>query len=166
MELYLMQHGKALSEAEDPVRPLSPEGREEIRRSARALAKMGLKFDLILSSTKTRAKETAEIVAEETGYPVEAIKEYAEFKPLGPPEEAIKILKEHQEAQRVFVAGHLPSLAEIASYLLGGEKKVKVHFEFGGLCRLDTDLTPGEAEIVYLLLPSQLALIAEELVKE
>ena len=148
------------------MRPLSPEGREEIRRSARALARMGLKFDLILSSTKTRAKETAEIVAEETGYPVEAIKEYAEFKPLGPPEEAIKILKEHQEAQRVFVAGHLPSLAEIASYLLGGEKKVKVHFEFGGLCRLDTDLTPGEAEIVYLLLPNQLALIAEELVKE
>ncbi len=166
MELYLMQHGKALPESEDPVRPLSPEGREEIRRSAKALAKMGLKFDLILSSTKTRAKETAEIVAEETGYPMEKIKEYAEFKPLGPPEEAIKILKDHAGAQKVFVAGHLPSLAEIASYLLGGEKKVRVHFEFGGLCRIDTDLTPGEGEIVYLLLPEQLALITEEIVEE
>ncbi len=166
MELYLMQHGKALPESEDPVRPLSAEGREEIRKSARAMAKMGLQFDLILSSTKTRARETAEIVAEETGYPVEKIKEYAEFKPLGPPEEAIKILKEHGEAKRVFVAGHLPSMAEIASYLLGGEKKVKIHFEFGGLCRIDTDLSPGEGELIYLLLPGQLALIAEEIVKE
>ncbi len=166
MELYLMQHGKALPESEDPVRPLSPEGREEIKRSAKAIAKMGLGFDLILCSTKTRAKETAEIVAEETGYPLEKIKEYAEFKPLGPPEEAIKILKEYSEAKRVFIAGHLPSLAEIASFLLGGEKKVKVHFEFGGLCRIDTDLTPGEGEIIYLLLPEQLALIAEELIEK
>ncbi len=154
-----MQHGKSLSKTEDPRQPLSPEGREGILKSAKAIAKMGLHFDLILCSTKTRARETAEIVAEVMGYPADQIKEYSEFKPLGPPEEAVKILQGYKDARGVFIAGHLPSLAEIASYLLGGEKKVKVHFEFGCLCRIDTDLIPGNGELVYLLLPSQLALI-------
>ncbi len=160
MELYLMQHGKSLSESEDPRRPLSQEGREDILKSAKAIAKMGINFDLIICSTKVRARETAEIVAKEIGYSLDQIKEYEEFKPLGPPEKAVKILQEYKDVKRVFIAGHLPSLAEIASYLLGGEKKVKVHFEFGCLCRIDTDLVPGEGELIYLLLPNQLALIS------
>ncbi len=160
MELYLMQHGKALSEAEDPARSLSPEGRQEIEASAQAIKKMGLSFDLILSSNKTRARQTAEIVAQIIGYPVENIKEHPEFKPLAPPEEAVKILSQYQSYTRIFVAGHLPSLAEISSYLLGGKNKVKIHFENGGLCRIDTNLNPGESELIYLLLPSQLQLIS------
>ncbi len=158
MELYLMQHGLCLSEAEDPRKPLSPEGRQGIETSAKALAKMGLSFDLILSSDKLRAKETAEIVAKATGYQGE-IKEYKAFKPTAPVEEALKVLKECAQ-ERVLVAGHLPSLAEITSYFLGGEKKVKVRFRNGGLVALETNLEPGEAELLFALTPEQLALIA------
>ncbi len=158
MELYLMQHGLCVSEAEDPRKPLSTEGRRIIESSARALARMGLSFDLIITSDKLRAKETAEIVARETNYRGE-IKEHKEFKPTAPPEEAVEVLRKY-DAQKVFVAGHLPSLAEITSYLLGGEKKVRLRFRNGGLVALETDLTPGEAELLFALTPEQLALIA------
>ncbi len=158
MELYLMQHGLCLSEAEDPRKPLSPEGRKGIETSARALAKMGLSFDLILTSDKLRAKETAEIIAKGVGYQGK-IQEHQALKPLAPPEEALGVLKDYQ-AEKVLIVGHLPSLARIASYLLGGEKGVRIRFKNGGLVALETDLSPGEAELICVLTPEQLALIA------
>ena len=71
MEIYLMQHGPALPKDQDPEEGLNPEGKERIHASGQALKKMGVTFDAILSSPKKRSKQTAAIVAEEAGFPVD-----------------------------------------------------------------------------------------------
>lgn len=41
-EVYLVQHGGARLESEDPARPLTGRGREEVGRVARAARRLGL----------------------------------------------------------------------------------------------------------------------------
>ena len=49
---------------DDALRPLTHDGEKQLAGVARAMKKMGLEFDLILSSPYERAKKTAEIIAE------------------------------------------------------------------------------------------------------
>ena len=64
MELYLVQHGEAKSKTEDPQRPLTKRGRDEVQRVAAFAAKAGLKVSQVRHSGKRRAEETASILAE------------------------------------------------------------------------------------------------------
>jgi len=63
MKLYLMQHGEARPEQEDPARPLTDRGRAEVERVARAAARLDLGIAQVIHSGKLRARQTAEIVA-------------------------------------------------------------------------------------------------------
>jgi phosphohistidine phosphatase SixA len=63
MEIYLMQHGEAYAKDRDPERSLTPNGEDQIHSSGKALRKLGVDVDLIVSSPKKRARQTAEIVA-------------------------------------------------------------------------------------------------------
>ena len=47
----------------DAERPLTPKGKRQLRRSAKAMQALELSFDAILSSPYTRARDTARIVA-------------------------------------------------------------------------------------------------------
>jgi len=47
MEIYLMQHGEAHAEDQDPERSLTPGGEDQIRSSGKALKKLGVDVDLI-----------------------------------------------------------------------------------------------------------------------
>lgn len=64
MRLYLVQHGEAKKEEEDPLRPLSERGREDVQRVAKYVEKLDIKASIIFHSGKLRAKQTAEILAE------------------------------------------------------------------------------------------------------
>ena len=59
MHLFLVQHGIAKSEAEDPERPLTEEGTDAVRRMGAWAAGQGLVIDQIRHSGKRRAAETA-----------------------------------------------------------------------------------------------------------
>ncbi len=160
MEIYLMQHGLALSKKEDSQRPLSSEGRAQIERSASALSEMGIHFDLIIASTKKRSRGTAEIVAEATGYKG-TIEETGAIKPSADPREAIAYLGKFEGSRSVFLAGHLPSLARIASRLLSEKSEISIQFTNGGLCRVDVESVPGPSgTLCYCLTPGQLALMS------
>ena len=63
MEVYLVQHGEAKREEEDPARPLTGRGKREAEGVARAAERAGLAPAEILHSGKRRAQETAEIFA-------------------------------------------------------------------------------------------------------
>src|SRR5262245_48286544 len=63
MRAYLVQHGKAVSAEEDPNRSLTDEGREDVRRVARFLCEQRISVSLIMHSGKSRAEETAHILA-------------------------------------------------------------------------------------------------------
>jgi phosphohistidine phosphatase len=55
MDLYLVQHAEAKSEQEDPLRPLSAKGRDDITRVAAYLAQLNIPVTKIFHSTKLRA---------------------------------------------------------------------------------------------------------------
>jgi len=162
MEVYLMQHGKALSEEVDPERSLSPEGENQISASGQALQKMGIGFDLIVTSPKKRARQTAEIVARTVNYPVNDIETTETLQPTVPAQQAITFLTTHEDKRRVLLAGHLPSLGEIASRLLSEASSVSIRFEMGGVCRIDMDrLQVGAGQLRWYVTPDQLRLIGE-----
>ena len=160
MEIYLMQHGQALAEEIDPERRLSPKGEDQIRVTTRALQKMGVGFDFIASSPKKRARQTAEIVATGLGYPVDAIRVTETLEPKASSEETLAFVRTYEDKKRVLLAGHLPSLGEIASGLLSQGAKVSIDFQMGGVCRIDVDLSRGEpGELKWYVTPEQLRLM-------
>ncbi|OEU82780.1 MAG: phosphohistidine phosphatase SixA [Desulfobacterales bacterium S5133MH4] len=161
MEIYLMQHGPALPKEQDPEEGLGPEGEARISASGQALKKMGAAFDMILSSPKKRSRQTAAIVAQAVGFPLEKIIETKKVKAMAPPEETVQALSELSGAQRVLIAGHLPSVAEVASFLLTEGSKATVQFEMGGCCRIDVEELPTHSgRLRWYLTPAQLKLIA------
>lgn len=63
MTLYLVRHAEAKPEEEDPERPLSEKGWDDVRRLAGyAAAHLGITVDRVLHSGKTRARQTAEVL--------------------------------------------------------------------------------------------------------
>ena len=160
MELYLMQHGLAET-GEDPDPPLSRAGVTQIQTSARAMKRLGLRFDLIACSPKKRARQTAALVAEAVNYPYSDLLESDLLKPLAPPGETLRLLERNPEDRAVLFTGHLPSLAEIAALLLGNGCRVRIHVENGGLLRIDRapDQEP-QGLLRYSLTAAQLGLLA------
>jgi len=161
MEIYLMQHGPSFSKDVDPDESLTPDGEARIATAGRGLKRMGLRVDVIVSSTKKRAWQTACIVAEHLGFEPEKILQTDLLKPMAAPEESIRFLKQHEAARAILVAGHLPSLAEIASMLLTEGSKATIHFERGGIGRIDVDSLPTHrGGLRWYLTPEHLRLIA------
>ena len=161
MEIYLMQHGPNLSKNEDPEESLSPEGEAMVFKAAQAIKRMGLNFDAIIASPKMRSKQTAAVLAEAVGYPVESIVETEKVKAMTPAEDTIGYLEGLEDKQSVLIAGHLPSLAKVASSLLTSGSKAKIQFERGGIGRIDVDSLPtSEGRLRWYITPEQLALMA------
>jgi phosphohistidine phosphatase len=161
MEIYLMQHGPSFAKDVDPEESLTPDGEAQIATAARGLHRMGLRFDVIVCSSKKRAWQTAKMVAEQLGFQPEKILRTDLVKPMAAPEESIRFLKEYEAAKAVLIAGHLPSLAEIASMLLTEGSKATIQFERGGIGRIDVDSLPThQGRLRWYLTPEHLRLIA------
>lgn len=165
MELYLMQHGTCFSKDIDPDQPLSPVGSEQIAKSAEAVRRLGLSFDCIVASPKTRSIQTAQAVAEAVGYPVESIVVTDQVKAMTPPAKTAAMLAEYappeDEQYAMLICGHLPNLAELASLLMTDQGKARIAFSNGGLTRLDLPPEPGRrATLRFCLTPLHLQIIA------
>ena len=157
-----MQHGEAYAEDQDPERSLTPGGEGQIRSSGKALKKLGVEVDLIVSSPKKRARQTAEIVAGELGYFKEGIEVTEVLEPLAPAEDAIAYLRRFGDRKKMLLAGHLPSLAKIASSLISQGEHVSIHFEMGGVCCIDVEALPThKGDLRWVLTPTQLRLLVE-----
>ena len=162
MEIYLMQHGPNLAKDVDPEESLSPEGEDQVSKAARAIKKMGLNFDVIIASPKKRSKQTAAIVAEAVGFPMDSIEETDQVKAMTPAEDTIRYLKQFEGKRSLLIAGHLPSLAEVASALLTSGSRATVEFERGGIGRIDVESLPtSEGKLRWYLIPDQLELMAK-----
>ncbi len=69
MTLFLVQHGKAKPETEDPERSLTEQAAEVVGRMADWAAQVGLAADQIQHSGKRRAEQTATIFAKRLSPP-------------------------------------------------------------------------------------------------
>lgn len=119
MDFYLVRHGEAKSEMEDPMRPLSERGREEVERVARAAVEKSIvKVAQILHSDKLRARETAGILARFL-HPVDGVHE---VEGLGPQDDPLVTKAELEAAESpLILVGHLPHLSRLTSLLVAGD---------------------------------------------
>ena len=81
MEVYLVQHGEAKPKEEDANRPLTSRGRREVSLVSSYVAGIGIRVAQIFHSGKLRARETAQIFAEQL-HLEDQIKEIENLNPL------------------------------------------------------------------------------------
>lgn len=155
MQLYLVQHGAAKTEAEDPQRGLTEEGRHTVERMAEFLAPLELALERIEHSDKLRARQTAEILAARLR-PAEGTKPIAGIAPNDDVEPLRARLE--TESQNLMLVGHLPYLSRLVARLVGlpADRQV-VRFQMGGVVRLDRDAT-GQWAVRWALVPELLPL--------
>jgi phosphohistidine phosphatase len=167
MKIYVLRHGIAVEPGasgceNDAGRPLIPKGKRQLRQTAAAMKKMGLRFDLILSSPYLRAKQTAEIVAESLKLKGQ-LKISDALAPDGSPKNLIRQLNELKPApENVLLVGHEPYLGCLVSLLTTGRADLMMDFKKGGLCQLEAGKLSHDrcATLVWLLTPRQMKLMA------
>ena len=137
MHLYLVQHAEALPKEEDPQRPLSNQGRADIRKVAAFLGIRGIHVSRILHSGKLRARQTAEALAELL-HPSGDISPTDGLAPLDEPTVWAERLTELDE--NLMLVGHLPHLDKLAALLVtGNADQPVVMFKPGGVVCLERD---------------------------
>jgi phosphohistidine phosphatase len=131
MELFLVQHGEAKSETEDPERPLTDRGVETVRRMSTWASRAGVRVAQIRHSGKRRARQTAEILAEQLR-PPRGVIAVEGLKPNDDVHSVAATLR--SEAESVMLVGHLPFLSRLAGLLVAGEPyAVVVRFRNSGI---------------------------------
>ncbi len=153
MRLYLMQHGKSKSKEEDPDRSLTDKGRSEVERVAAFLARTAPSEGILIHlSGKTRARETAEALADKLeAASVEATDGLA---PLDDPAEWAERLGETDKG--VVLVGHLPHLARLTSLLLASDpERGVVEFSNAGMVCLQRS-EDGRWALLWSVVPALL----------
>lgn len=153
MKLYLVQHGDALPEHIDPERHLSDVGRDDVACLAEFLARRHVSVDRIGHSGKTRARETAEILATEIA--PEVVPEQLPGLNPNDPVEAVAAQAAEWTADTMLV-GHLPFMARLAAVLLTGRSEPPVcAFQPGSVACLAREETHWT--LVWMLRPELFA---------
>lgn len=153
--IHLLRHAHAGDSAEwdgpDATRPLTEKGRGQSERLGAFLAAQAFRPDLLLTSPKVRAAQTAEVVARHLG--VEVV---IEERLAGSVDLAIleAILVSHRSPASPVLVGHDPDLSELLHTLCGAD----IPMRKGALARIDADgpLQPGAGVLRWLVPPDLL----------
>jgi phosphohistidine phosphatase len=158
-ELYLIRHGVAEARGDawpdDAKRPLTERGVARLRKSARALARMGLSIDVVLTSPLVRTRQTAEIVAAAFD-PRPAVVNVEALTPGGSHAGVLAELEKHLRRGHIAIVGHEPGIGELAGRLAG--MRHALEFKKGAVCRIDVDTLPprGAGTLRWFLTPKVL----------
>jgi phosphohistidine phosphatase len=133
MRLYLLQHGEAKSEVEDPGRSLTIRGEEETRKISDAAKRLGIRPSKIYHSGKKRAEQTAGIIAGAFDLSVQLGQGLNPNDDIRPWAERIS-----RETEDLMIVGHLPFLEKLASFLVRGDEGAKaVVFRYSAIACLE-----------------------------
>ena len=147
MKLYLLRHGKADWpdwDKPDDERPLTKDGKREMRRIAQFLAEMNVAPAAILSSPLPRAWQPAEIAAEALGLDVQeepALRGFTATK--------ARALVKRSKAADLMLVGHEPDFSAVIRALTGGIVKLGK----GGIARIDVEDDASAGRLVWLIPP-------------
>jgi phosphohistidine phosphatase len=156
-KLWLLRHAEAEPHGSraDAERRLTARGERQARTAGVALARLAVEFDAILSSPKSRARQTAEIAAAEWS------SEQRQRLRIHPPLAGEFDAHQARDAAAqigpdgsLLLVGHEPYLSRVVAALTGGQVDLKK----GGVAALRLDGLGGE--LALLLRPRDLALIA------
>jgi phosphohistidine phosphatase len=136
MKLYLIQHGEAKCEVEDPERSLTLRGEKEITGISRKAPGLDIRPLKVYHSGKMRAKQTAEIIANVLKIPNASVQAVQGLNPnddIRPWAERIS-----GEKKDLMLVGHLPFLERLTSFLLCDNENARlVLFRYGAIVCLD-----------------------------
>ncbi|HET9085097.1 MAG TPA: histidine phosphatase family protein [Candidatus Limnocylindrales bacterium] len=155
MLLHLLRHADAGDpeawQGPDSLRPLSAKGRRQSKRLGDHLAAIGFTTDVIVTSPKIRAEQTADIVGERLkvrvtvddrlggGFDIETLDE---------------LLTDAGDPDRIVLVGHDPDFSETLSTLCGPRLEMKK----GAFARIEVErpLRAGRGTLRWLLPPDAL----------
>ena len=156
MELGLLRHAHAGDpeswDRPDELRPLSDKGRQQAERLGRLLAAAGFVPDVVLTSPRVRARETAELVADRLGVDVRIDPRLADHLDLTAVD---SILDDAETPARAVIVGHDPDFSDLLASLTGSPG---LRMRKGAFALLDVErpLAPGSAELRWLVPPDLL----------
>jgi phosphohistidine phosphatase len=137
MHLFIVQHGQAMTDKEDPTRPLSSDGLNDSEKMARWLAASQIEVDQIWHSGKKRAEQTASIFAEHLS-PQQGVTATSGLNPMDDVRPIAKQLEGLQHS--VMIVGHLPFLSYLVGLLLSGNpERELVRIQNSGVLCLNDD---------------------------
>jgi phosphohistidine phosphatase len=152
-QLWLLRHGEAEphDSRSDFDRELTDRGRAQSTAAGRALAALSLEFQMVFTSPKVRARDTALLACAELGV------EVTEHAPLASgfdAREALALVAAAGPEQRVLVVGHEPDFSAVVGDLTGG----RIDMKKGGVAGVRIDGAAGE--LIVLLRPREIDRIA------
>ena len=155
MHIYLVQHGAAVPKDENAERPLSDQGREDVKRVASFLARSAVSAGRVIHSGKRRAQETALLLSDVIG-PGKIVEEAGDgLAPNDPTDLFFAAIEEWTED--TIVVGHLPFMSKLASRLLtGDEDETVVHFSPGSVVCLERGENGGGWTVSWFVRPELL----------
>jgi phosphohistidine phosphatase len=140
--IWLLRHAEAEPGSPDEARKLTPKGEEQARNAGLALARLGVKPDLCLTSPRVRAVQTAELACEPLGVQV-TIEPRLSGGPFDPEELAAGV-------GEVLLVGHDPDFSMAVHDMTGAQVRLRK----GGLAAVN------KGELVVLVRPRETTEIA------
>lgn len=159
MRLHLVRHAPAIARGvlrRDAARPLTPQGRRRFEDEVRALARLGVRLDVVLHSPWLRAVETADLLAPLVRSGRRSAGRFA-VTPLLARRPTRALLAEIR-GRTVAVVGHEPWLSALAAWLVTGRRDEAPRFALkkGGVLVLDGEPAPGAMRIAAAYPPATL----------
>jgi phosphohistidine phosphatase len=154
VRLHLVRHAHAGDplewEGEEELRPLTRKGRRQCERLGAFLDTYAVRPDVIVSSPKVRALQTAELVAATLGMTVRADPRLGE----GFGRRELWELLGELGAREPMLVGHDPDLSELLGHLVDA---AGLRLRKGALATVDVDVDPaGVSGILRWLIPPEL----------
>jgi phosphohistidine phosphatase len=164
--LHLLRHAK--SSWDDPGladhdRPLAPRGRRAATRVRERLGPEGVRPQLVLCSTATRATQTLDLLQPALGNASVSIEDGLYHATAARLSDRVQLVPD--DVTEVLLVGHNPALQDLALLLAepsAARDRVAAKLPTGALVTLELDASswdavrPGSAKIVSLLLPREL----------
>lgn len=120
--LTLLRHAKSSwndAALDDRDRPLNQRGERDARMMGQRLLKKNTRPSLILTSPAKRARQTAQLIAREIGYPIEFLQTEPELYLAEPVTLLDVIAQQDNTFNDIVVCGHNPGITELTNQLSG-----------------------------------------------
>ena len=156
-QLWFLRHAEAEPHGtrSDAERRLTPRGEAQSRAAGIALARMEATFEAVLFSPKARARQTAELAAEQWSAEQRSLLRAHEALASGfDAAQSLDALSTIGADGRLLLIGHEPDLSQVVAELTGG----RVDLKKGGLAVVRLEGVGGQLAV--LMRPRELALIA------
>ncbi len=149
--IYIVRHGHALSETVDIERPLSETGRAQAGKIAEFLKTRAVSVDAIWHSTKTRAIQTAKILADAING-TDLLVRRDDLRPNDPVADIASELDALD--QSTMLVGHLPLVNRLVSALTGASEEASGFLECATVCLKRSD--DGKWQVDWTVHPDML----------